>query len=152
MYILEDIKLIKQIKSEHDKCEICGREFGNNFKHAHHRIATGFGGGKRIDVRENILICDSYCHGEIHCGHIEVDKPILRDLEIKYAKDIAKYRSNYKKPVKRNVSISKKKVADNYNESKLSKAKWEEERGIKKIAKVGGGYRLKYFKNNKWVD
>jgi hypothetical protein len=74
-------KLIEDMREEIPSCEICGGfSFGAFTLEMCHVIAKGMGGGRRLDIRENLFkACGPAalwlgCHGQPHKGKISKEK------------------------------------------------------------------------------
>lgn len=49
------------------RCEVCGRK---GAVEPHHVYAKGMGGGAQLDIPENLIALDRFCHNRVHSGQI----------------------------------------------------------------------------------
>lgn len=70
---ITDEQALRRCRSR-QRCECCGRR---GFVHAAHYIATGMGGGRRLDVDENLVALSPVCHASHHNGHYPTPADLL---------------------------------------------------------------------------
>ena len=66
--IIKDELLLAEFRAN-THCEFCKRWCPGEL-HPHHVFARGMGGGKRLDVRINLLSLCWWCHADYHSGRI----------------------------------------------------------------------------------
>jgi hypothetical protein len=66
--IIKDEHLLAEFRAKTD-CERCKRWCPGELD-VHHVFARGMGGGKRLDVRINLLGLCRWCHHDFHSGRI----------------------------------------------------------------------------------
>lgn len=55
------------------KCQWCGREINEGRAHPHHWRHRGMGGGSRLDIPENLIAVDWWCHQMMEARVIHPD-------------------------------------------------------------------------------
>ena len=66
--IIKDELLLAEFRAK-SHCELCKRWCPGELD-AHHVFARGMGGGKRLDLRINLVSLCRWCHQDYHSGRI----------------------------------------------------------------------------------